>query len=125
MGLAFKARTDDVRDSPALALIMARRKAGAEIRAYDPEASENARKVLGDDSILFVARLADAVRDCDGAVIATEWDEFRKANWPTLAASMSTSLLVDLRNIFTLQEAGEWGISYVSLGRDPILKRTL
>jgi len=125
LGLAFKARTDDVRDSPALALVSALRKDGARIFAYDPEASENARKILGDDSIEYSNSVADAVRECDGAVIVTEWDEFRRASWANLAATMSNPLLVDLRNMFTLQDAQSWGISYVSLGRDPILKRTV
>lgn len=125
LGLAFKARTDDVRDSPALALISALRQEGASLRAYDPEAIENAQKILGNDAIEYTTSVAKAVKDGDGAIILTEWEEFRKVNWKDLAASMSTPMLVDLRNMFNLQEASTLGVIYISLGRDPVLKTVL
>lgn len=120
LGLAFKARTDDVRNSPALLLISALRAEGAKLRAYDPEATKNARALLGDESIEYTLTLDQAVQNCDGAIIVTEWDEFKKANWRKLSASMSNALLIDLRNMLTLQDAAASDISYISLGRDPV-----
>ena len=122
LGLAFKAGTDDVRDSPALALVSALRREGASIRAYDPEAMENARKILGNEAIGYTVSVAEAVRGCEGAILATEWGEFRKTNWNDLAPTMTKALLVDLRNVFTLQEAAALGVDYISLGRDPVLR---
>jgi UDPglucose 6-dehydrogenase len=122
LGLAFKARTDDVRDSPALPLVSALRAEGAKLQVYDPEATKNARALLGDASIDYRHRLDEAVKNSDGAIIITEWDEFRKANWQKLSASMSNALLVDLRNMFSLQEAAALNISYISLGRDPVTR---
>lgn len=121
LGLAFKARTDDVRDSPALALASALRHDGATLRVWDSEAKVNAQKILGNDAVEYASSMADAVDHCDCAIIVTEWEEFRKANWRELAPTMSTPLLVDLRNMFSLQEAATLGVDYISLGRDPVL----
>jgi UDPglucose 6-dehydrogenase len=88
--------------------------------AYDPVAGENARRAIGNSTVQYVTTLGDAVQDTDGAVILTEWDEFRKADWRSLASNMVNPLLIDLRNLFTLQEASSIGIKYVSLGRNPI-----
>ncbi len=121
LGLAFKAGTDDVRDSPALTIVPVLRREGAIIRAYDPVASENAEALIGNGTIQYSATLSEALKDADGAVIITEWGEFKKADWRSLALTMSNPLLIDLRNLFSLQEAGSIGINYLSLGRDPII----
>ncbi len=120
LGLAFKAGTDDVRDSPALTIVPVLRREGAIIRAYDPVATENAEALIGNGTIQYSATLSDALKNADGAVIFTEWDEFRKADWRILASTMANPLLIDLRNLFSLQEAGSLGMNYVSLGREPI-----
>lgn len=120
LGLAFKARTDDVRDSPALAIIPQLLGEGAIIAAYDPVASHNAKALMGSAALQYAASLPEALEGADGAVIITEWDEFRRANWRGLALTMANPLLVDLRNLFSLQEAGSMGIRYVSLGREPV-----
>ena len=122
LGLAFKARTDDVRESPALSVVSLLRRQGALVRAYDPVANRNARAIIDNDSVKYTATLGDALDDADGAVIMTEWDEFKKADWRTFASTMATPLLIDLRNLFTLQEASSIGINYISLGRNPIEK---
>jgi len=119
LGLAFKAGTDDVRDSPSLTIIPVLHHEGALVSAYDPMASKNAERVLGGDVVHYATSLADALRNASGAVIVTEWDEFKKADWRTLATTMAAPLLVDLRNLFSLQEAGSMAITYVSLGRGP------
>jgi UDPglucose 6-dehydrogenase len=120
LGLSFKAGTDDVRDSPALTIIPILRREGANVAAYDPVANKNAQRHLRNSTVTFAENLPDALRNADGAVIFTEWEEFRKADWRSLAPTMSNPLLIDLRNLFSLQEAGSMGIRYVSLGRSPI-----
>ncbi len=120
LGLAFKARTDDVRESPALGVISLLCSQGALVRAYDPEANQNAKTVIDNDSVKFMTTLEDALEDADGAVIMTEWDEFKNADWPALASIMAAPLVIDLRNIFTLQDAMSMGITYISLGRRKI-----
>jgi UDPglucose 6-dehydrogenase len=120
LGLAFKARTDDVRESPALAIIPFLQREGATVLAYDPVAVENAKSILGDEAIQYAETLSRALRDVDGAVIVTEWDEFRRADWRKLALTMVDPLIVDLRNLLTLQEASSMGIRYISLGREPV-----
>ena len=120
LGLAFKAQTDDVRDSPALTIVPVLRREGASVTVYDPAANENAKRHLGNGAVIFAESLPDALKNADGAVIFTEWDEFRKADWRSLASTMANPLLIDLRNLFSLQEARSIGINYVSLGREPI-----
>ena len=121
LGLAFKARTDDVRDSPALTIIPILGREGAIVVAYDPVANENAKKLIGDSTVHYATTLADALKTADGAVVITEWEEFKKADWGSLSATMANPLLVDLRNLFTLQEMTLNGINYVSLGREPVV----
>jgi UDPglucose 6-dehydrogenase len=121
LGLAFKAGTDDVRDSPALTIVPVLLREGAFIRAYDPVASQNAEALMGIGTIQYSATLSDALKGADCAVIITEWDEFKKADWRSLALTMSNPLLIDLRNLFSLQEASSIGINYISLGRKPII----
>jgi UDPglucose 6-dehydrogenase len=120
LGLAFKAQTDDVRDSPALEIIAELRRAGAIIKAYDPVASENAKMLLGNGPVSYAATLGDALNAADAAVVATEWDEFRNADWRSMALTMANPLLIDLRNLFSVDEAVSFGIDYVSLGRKHI-----
>lgn len=120
LGLAFKARTDDVRESPALTIVSVLRREGAIISAYDPVARENAETLIESGTVHYAASLPDALKDAHGAVIITEWDEFRKADWCSLASTMANPLLIDLRNLFSLLEARSIGINYVSLGREPI-----
>jgi len=123
LGLAFKADTDDVRDSPALTIVPVLQREGAEVAAYDPVALENARAHLGNGSIRYAASLEEAVKDADAAVILTEWAEFRKLNWAALRAAMRTPLVIDLRNLYSPAQATGMGIDYISLGRNPVLRQ--
>jgi UDPglucose 6-dehydrogenase len=120
LGLSFKARTDDIRDSPALAIIPILLGEDAIITAYDPVASGNAKAIMHDKALHYATTLSEALKSTDGAVIFTEWDEFRRADWRSAALTMANPLLVDLRNLFSLQEASSMGIKYISLGREPI-----
>jgi UDPglucose 6-dehydrogenase len=123
LGLAFKARTDDMRDSPSLTIVPELVKLGAKITAFDPIAAENARKILG-NGITYATDLAATVKDADAVVIVTEWDEFRRANWRSLAKTMNQPIMIDLRNLFDNQDAADMGLNYISLGREPAATAT-
>ena len=117
LGLAFKAETDDARDSPALTIVPVLHQEGAKVVAYDPVAAKNAKAILGNHAISYADSLAEAVAGADAAVLMTEWNEFQKADWPALGISMANPLLIDLRNMFSLGHAGRMGVRYMSLGR--------
>ena len=121
LGLAFKANTDDVRDSPALSILPLLAREGATLRAYDPIAAGNARNALQALDVHYAGSLTDAVSGSDAALILTEWHEFRTADWPGLVQRMTSPCLIDLRNMFTLSEARALGLHYVSLGRDTVM----
>jgi UDPglucose 6-dehydrogenase len=120
LGLAFKANTDDVRDSPAMTIVPILLREGASVSVYDPIATKNAINILGSNSVHYASSLAEVVSGVDAAVVLTEWQEFRDAEWPTLSRMMATPLIVDLRNIFTLTQAGRLGVKYISLGRNAV-----
>jgi UDPglucose 6-dehydrogenase len=120
LGLAFKANTDDVRDSPALTIVPVLQREGAKVTAYDPIAADNAKQVLGTVGIEYSDSLKEAIAGADAVVILTEWDEFRRLDWGTLADAMARPLIIDLRNLYSLAQARAMGVEYISLGRDPI-----
>ena len=115
LGLAFKANTDDMRDAPALTILPALIAYGAEIKAYDPIAEEQARKFLPD--IGYAASVEEAVKDADAVVILTEWPDFQTLNWSALAENMAAPIIIDLRNIYSSAQAKSMGLLYVPLGR--------
>jgi len=113
LGLAFKPNTDDVRISPACLLIEDLQKEGAKIRARDPEATENAKKVLSD-----VTYCADPYEVADGAdllILATEWDEFKTMDLEKIKSSVSK--FIDARNVFEPAKMKALGFEYRSIGR--------
>ncbi len=119
LGVAFKPNTDDVRDAPSLVILPLLQEAGAHIAAYDPEAMEQARLFLTDidwkDEAYQVAENADVL------VILTEWNEFRALDLARIGESMKEKRLVDLRNIYKLEDMKELGFHYVSIGRPDLL----
>lgn len=119
-GLAFKPNTDDVRDAPAFVIINALLAAGAEIRAYDPEATEPARKVLG-DSVTFSTSPYEAIDGADALVIATEWNEFRKPDVVRMKNLLVRPLIFDGRNMFNLEDMAADGFEYHSVGRASVI----
>jgi UDPglucose 6-dehydrogenase len=115
LGLTFKPNTDDMRDSPSLAIIPTLIRAGAVIQAFDPEGMDEARKVLTD-----VAFCDDAYATLDGAdalVIVTEWNEFRALDLMRVKAALKQPIIVDLRNIYVPDEMAAAGFDYTSIGR--------
>ncbi|MEQ8733745.1 MAG: UDP-glucose/GDP-mannose dehydrogenase family protein [Rhodospirillaceae bacterium] len=115
LGLTFKPNTDDMRDSPSLAIIPALVSAGAKIQAYDPEGMDEARKILSD-----INYCDDAYATMDGAdvlVIVTEWNEFRSLDLERAKDLLSQPVLVDLRNIYSPADVEKAGFSYHCIGR--------
>ena len=114
LGLAFKAGTDDVRDSPALGVAARLLAVGARVRAFDPEAGENARRELPGLEIAPTA--VDALAGVDVAVIATEWPEFARLDWATIRSTMRTPLIVDGRRLLDPDELRQLGFRYLAVG---------
>lgn len=118
-GLAFKPNTDDMREAPSLYLIEALLSAGAQVRAYDPAAMEEAHRVIGDQAGLsYVASPMQACADADALVIVTEWREFRNPDFEALAATLRTPILFDGRNLFAPELPRSFGIEYHTIGRN-------
>ena len=115
-GLAFKPRTDDLRESPALALIEEALKEGAQVRAYDPKAMGAARQLLG-ERVTFTARSYDAVEGADALVVATEWNEFREPDFARIKERMRRPAIFDGRNIYKPSTVRELGFHYEGIGR--------
>ena len=115
-GLAFKANTDDVREAPSHVIIRSLVEAGARITAYDPEAIETTRAVIG-DTIDYVT---DAYRALDGAealVVCTEWNEFRRPDFQRMRQRLAQPLVFDGRNLYDPRRMEEHGFEYYSIGR--------
>ncbi len=119
LGLTFKANTDDLRDSVSLVIIPELLRAGALIRAYDPQGMVEAQKLaIGD--IAWCADAYDCITGADIAVILTEWQEFRDLDLPRAKSLLVQPLLIDLRNLWPLDEPKAAGLRYVSLGRKDV-----
>ena len=115
LGLAFKANTDDVRESPALSLARYIREAGASVVGTDPRANAKAR--LADPELVTAETVADAVDGADAVLVATEWREFAALDWPELARRMAGDLVYDTRDIAPAEAVRAAGLRYASLGR--------
>jgi UDPglucose 6-dehydrogenase len=115
LGLAFKPDTDDVRDSPAVAIAAALRRRGARVQAYDPAAMDQARAVLPD--VLFRPDAYSAAEDADAVVLLTEWNQFRNLDLSRMKSLMRQPILVDLRNVYEPERAKALGLTYQGVGR--------
>jgi UDPglucose 6-dehydrogenase len=116
-GLAFKPDTDDIREAPALYLIDALTKAGANICAYDPEGMNNVKNLIG-DKISYANDPYEAVQDADALLIATEWNIFRTPDFDQLEKAMKSKVIFDGRNLYSPQQMKELGYYYCSVGRE-------
>ncbi|MDH5365869.1 MAG: UDP-glucose/GDP-mannose dehydrogenase family protein [Cyclobacteriaceae bacterium] len=116
-GLAFKPYTDDIREAPALYNIEALLQQGAIVKAYDPEAMENVKKVFG-DKITFCADEYEAIADADALMIMTEWPVFRTPDFELLEEKLNNKAIFDGRNLFAIEEMKERGFTYISIGRE-------
>jgi len=115
LGIAFKADTDDIRDAASLVLIPELQAGGAVVAAYDPAAMDNGRTQF--DDVQWCADAYSAAMDAAAVVILTEWNEFRGLDFTRLAKSMRAPVMVDFRNLFSLQDVENSGLVYHSLGR--------
>jgi UDPglucose 6-dehydrogenase len=115
-GLAFKPNTDDIREAPALYIIDELIKEGASICAYDPEAMNNVRALLG-DKIQYAENQYDCLEGADALIIATEWNEFRTPNFLKIVTALKNKVIFDGRNLFETDAIKELGFYYESVGR--------
>jgi len=119
LGLAFKANTDDVRDTPALEIIQGLNEGGAVVRAYDPIASENMKKYFLPD-LNTLESVKETVTGADLVIILTEWNELRGLGLEALKQQMKTPNIVDARNILSVDQLKEFGFNYRNVGRSKI-----
>jgi len=116
LGLTFKPNTDDMRDSPSLAIIPALQAAGATVRAFDPEGMGEAKKLL--NGVTFCASAYEAMEGAHALVIITEWNEFRALDLGRVKSLLKSPTVVDLRDIYKPDDMAEAGFYYFSIGRD-------
>ena len=116
-GLAFKPDTDDIREAPALYLIEELLKAGATVTAYDPEAMNNVRQLIG-DKITYAMDEYDALRNADALLIATEWSLFRTPDFDKVSSLLKNKVIFDGRNLYGIDQMKELGYFYSSIGRE-------
>ena len=118
-GLAFKPETDDIREAPSLYIIDALLDLGADIIAYDPEAINNVKGLIG-DKIKFAENSYDALKDVDALLIATEWSAFRNPDFNKMQELMKSPIIFDGRNLYDLETMNSKAFFYQSVGRDTI-----
>jgi len=118
-GLAFKPHTDDIREAPALYNIDALVAEGVKIKAHDPEAMPNVKKLIG-DKIEYFENPYDTLKDADALFIATEWPEFRTPDFEKVNSLLKNKVIFDGRNLYDLDEMKELGYTYYSVGRETI-----
>ncbi len=118
LGIAFKPNTDDVREAASLTVIPALQAAGAAIRAHDPEAAEAAEPEL--PGVTWCADAYDAAQGADILVILTEWNTYRAMDMERLGEAMSGRVIIDMRNVYRLDDMRGKGLRYVSVGRSTI-----
>ena len=118
-GLAFKPETDDIREAPSLYIIDALLDLGADIIAYDPEAINNVKGLIG-DKIKFAENSYDALKDVDALLIATEWSAFRNPDFSKMQELMKSPIIFDGRNLYDLEAMNSKAFFYQSVGRATI-----
>jgi UDPglucose 6-dehydrogenase len=115
-GLAFKPKTDDMREAPSIPLINALLGAGATVQAHDPEATKIAKGIFG-DRITYASNNYDALKGAHCLAIVTEWNEFRRPDFVRMKSLMREPVVFDGRNLFTPEQMKQQGFLYYSIGR--------
>jgi UDPglucose 6-dehydrogenase len=118
-GLAFKPRTDDVRDAPSLDLIERLLAGGAAVTVFDPEATDNVRAMYG-DRLAYAAAPMDALDDADCLAIVTEWGDFRRPDFDEMGRRMKSRTIFDGRNLYAPGEMRARGFAYHAIGKAPV-----
>lgn len=117
-GLAFKPQTDDMREAPSIVIIDALTKLGAKVQAYDPIATEEARRILGDNPALSLCEDEySALENCHGLLLVTEWRQFRYPDFKRIKEALLEPVIFDGRNQYDPQRVREMGFSYYGIGR--------
>ena len=119
-GLAFKPDTDDIREAPALYVIEKLVEAGATITAFDPEAMENVKNLIG-DKVTYAENQYDALDNADALIIATEWAVFRSPDFGKVSEGLKEKVVFDGRNLYDLDQMKDLGFYYNSIGRRTII----
>jgi len=115
-GLAFKPRTDDMREAPSIPLIKMLLAEGADVQAYDPEATKVAKGIFG-NKVTFATKNYEALKGADGLAIVTEWSEFRRPDFEKMRKLMRSPVVFDGRNLFEPEQMKQSGFTYYSIGR--------
>jgi UDPglucose 6-dehydrogenase len=115
-GLAFKPRTDDMREAPSIEVIEGLLGKGARVQAYDPVSTERARQLFG-DRVLLAPGPYEALEGADGVFVVTEWNEFRNPDFERMKSVMRGAVVFDGRNVFDPEEMRELGFRYFGIGR--------
>ncbi|MEE9380108.1 MAG: UDP-glucose/GDP-mannose dehydrogenase family protein [Hyphomonadaceae bacterium] len=115
LGLAFKPNTDDMRDAPALDILPALTAAGATVKAFDPESMDEAKELM--DDITFTNNAWEALDGADAMVLITEWDQFRALDLDRVKSTLTSPIVVDLRNVYSPADMKARGFEYTSIGR--------
>jgi UDPglucose 6-dehydrogenase len=115
LGVTFKPNTDDMRDAPSIPLVTALQDMGAQVRVFDPVGMPQARKIL--ENVTFCDSAYDCAKGAHALVIVTEWEQFRALDLPKMASIMASSVIVDLRNIYSPEEVIRNGFHYCGIGR--------
>jgi UDPglucose 6-dehydrogenase len=116
-GLAFKPNTDDIREAPALYMIESLLNSGATVSAFDPEAMNNVKELIG-DKIQYASNQYQALVKADALIIATEWSEFRTPDFDQIRSALINKVIFDGRNLFSLDNEVLKGFDYYSIGRN-------
>jgi UDPglucose 6-dehydrogenase len=117
-GLSFKPKTDDMRDAPSRVLMESLWNAGASVRAYDPEAMDETRRLYPDGNGLTLCKTAlEAISGADALAIVTEWQEFRSPDFPVLKQELSDAVIFDGRNLYDPRMVEGLGLAYYGIGR--------
>ncbi|MFG0331149.1 MAG: UDP-glucose dehydrogenase family protein [Phycisphaerales bacterium] len=121
-GLAFKPRTDDIREAPAITLINWITEQGGAVRAFDRVAAANAKGQLG-EKIHIVESMYDCLKGCDALVICTDWDEFKNPDFDRMRDNLASPVIFDGRNLYRRPHLEEMGFTYISIGRETVRPR--
>jgi UDPglucose 6-dehydrogenase len=115
-GLAFKPRTDDMREAPSIDLVNGLLAAGAKVQAYDPEAAESARYYF-EDRITYCPGKDECLEGADALIIVTEWSAFRSPDFDLLLRTLSAPVIFDGRNLYEPERVAARGFTYYAIGR--------
>jgi UDPglucose 6-dehydrogenase len=120
-GLAFKAETDDMRESPSINLVEGIRAGGGRVQAYDPHAEARARDLFGTERVVYADGAYDALKGADALCIVTEWLEFRNPDFKRMKSLLARPLIVDGRNLYDPKKMTELGFTYIGIGRGQVV----